>query len=55
MALEETGFCWRCGRVIKGGLFCLKPKKCEEQYYRALDSKIHKGKRGGYGLAGSTH
>ena len=61
--MEKTGYCWRCGRVIKepvfieigfdGYLFCCK--KHQEQYERMQESKIKKGKRAGYGLAGSTH
>ena len=55
--MEETGFCWRCGHIIPDGrgLFCPKPKKCEEQYRRNQDRQIKKGKRAGYGLAGSCH
>ena len=61
--LDKTGFCYRCGRVItqmsllkpdfNSDLFC--SKKHEQQYYREQDSHIKKGKRAGYGLAGSTH
>jgi hypothetical protein len=53
--MEETGFCWGCGRVISSGLFCLKPKKCEEKWRREQERGIKKGKRAGYGLAGSMH
>ena len=52
MSIYETGFCWECGRICKG-LFC--SKKHEEKYCRKLESQIKKGKRAGYGLAGSTH
>jgi hypothetical protein len=59
--LEKTGFCWKCGREIQikafradydSDLFC--SLKHSQQYYRAQDSQIRKGKRAGYGLAGST-
>ena len=50
--LKPTGWCWRCGRVCEG-LFCPKPKKCEDIYYRNQERQILKGKRAGYGLAGS--
>lgn len=54
--MEETGFCWKCGRQIKQGLlFCLPPKKCKEQYERKQEDVIIKGKRAGYGISGSTH
>ena len=52
--LEKTGFCWKCGMPCgKDDLFC--SRKHQEQYEREQDRKIHKGKRAGYGLAGSTH
>lgn len=51
-SLKITGFCWNCGKVCEGK-FC--NVKCQNQYERKMDTKIHKGKRGGYGLAGSTH
>jgi len=51
--LDKTGFCWNCGKVIKEGLFC--NKKCEWQYKNKQERQIRKGKRAGYGLAGSTH
>lgn len=50
--MEETGFCWKCGLPTKG-LFC--NKKHEEQYNRKQENQIKKGKRKGYGVAGSTH
>ncbi len=50
--MKETGFCWRCGKVIKKGLFC--NKKCEYQYNKEQERYIHEGKRRGYGAAGST-
>ncbi len=50
--LELTGYCWKCGRPCDY-LFC--NKKHEEQYNREQARHIRKGKRGGYGLAGSTH
>lgn len=65
MSLERTGFCWKCGaaigemingRLVFGiskKLFC--NKKHEEQYQRNQDRQIKKGKKAGYGLAGSTH
>jgi len=53
--MEETGFCYGCGRQIKEGLFCPKPRKCEEQYNRRQDRQIIKGKRASYGITGSTH
>ncbi len=53
--MEHTGFCWKCGLPIKQGLFCAKPKKCEDQYYRGQERQVKKGKKAGYGLAGSTH
>lgn len=55
MSIYETGWCWGCGKVIKSGLFCLKPRKCQEQYERKNDSKILKGKRAQYGIKGDTH
>jgi len=51
--MQETGFCWNCGKVIKNGEFC--SIKCSQQYQRKQDRQIRKGKRAGYGLAGSTH
>lgn len=60
--LEKTGFCWKCGGLIQikafranynSDLFC--SKKHEEQYSREQDRQIKKGKKAGYGLAGSTH
>ena len=48
--LEETGYCWKCGRPCKG-LFC--DKKHEEQYNQAQERGIKKGRRAGYGLSGS--
>ena len=61
--MEKTGFCWKCGKQIKepvfieigfdGYLFCCK--KHQQQYYRDQDRQIKKGKRAGYGIAGSTH
>lgn len=65
MSLKPTGFCWGCGVltgelnpnnsdiITRTKLFC--SKKHEEQYKRKQDRKIIKGKRAGYGLAGSTH
>jgi len=50
---KETGFCYKCGRVVKVGLFC--NDKCAGQYSRAQERKIIKGKKQSYGLAGSTH
>jgi len=50
--MEETGFCWRCGKVCKG-LFCCEKHK--RQYEMMQERLIKKGKRAGYGLAGSTH
>jgi len=53
MSLEPTGFCWKCGLPCKPGeLFC-NPKH-KEQYQRGQDRQIKKGKRAGYGVAGST-
>jgi len=51
--MEETGFCWNEGKPIKQGLFC--DKKCERQYEMKQERLIKKGKKAGYGLAGSTH
>ena len=58
--MEETGFCWKCGKSIEGfienlskDLFC--STKHEQQYYRNQERQIRKGKRKGYGLAGSCH
>lgn len=42
MNLEQTGFCWKCGKICKG-LFC--DKKHEEQYNRAQDRQIIRGKK----------
>lgn len=56
--MEETGFCWNCGRQIQKGLFCIAKNgrnKCEHHYKWMLERQIKKGKRAGYGLAGSTH
>jgi len=50
--MEETGYCWKCGHQCKG-LFC--NKKHQEQYEREQERFIKKGKKAGYGLAGSTH
>jgi len=48
--LEPTGFCWKCGQWIDGfienvskDLFCCK--KHQEQYERAQERLIKKGKR----------
>ena len=54
MNLEETGFCWKCGRSITKGLFC-PGRKCKELYQRGQERQIRRGKREGYGLAGSMH
>jgi hypothetical protein len=58
--IEPTGFCWKCGRVLKADsvgyradLFCCE--KHEQQYNRGQDGQVRKGKKAGYGLAGSTH
>jgi len=60
--LYPTSFCWKCGGVIQikafradynSSLFC--SLKHEQQYNREQDRQIHKSKRAGYGLAGSTH
>lgn len=52
--LEPTGYCWKCGHPSKEKeLFCCK--KHQEQYERAEERKIRKGKRAGYGIVGSTH
>lgn len=51
--MEETGFCWNCGKVIKNGEFC--SIKCAEKYRQKQERGVKKGKRAGYGLAGSTH
>jgi len=52
MSIYETGFCWKCGKVCKG-LFC--NKKHQGQYEKKQAAEIMKGKRAGYGVAGSTH
>lgn len=51
--MEQTGFCYKCGRILIGdaGYFC--DKKCEEQYKRKQEAGIKKGKRAGYGITGS--
>ena len=67
--LVKTGFCWKCGKVIKepvfieigfdGYLFCCK--KHQKQYERNIGHygrgghTVRDGKKDGYGLAGSTH
>lgn len=51
--IEKTGFCWKCGLPVKTGLFC--NKKHQEQYERAEERKIIRGKKAGYGARGSTH
>jgi predicted nucleic acid-binding Zn ribbon protein len=52
--LEPTGFCWKCGLPCeKDKLFC-SPKH-QWQYKKDQERQIRKGKRAGYGLAGSTH
>jgi hypothetical protein len=48
---EETGFCYKCGHQIKKGLFC--SDKHKQQWERDQDRQIRRGKRAGYGLAGS--
>jgi hypothetical protein len=65
MSLKETGFCWKCGHAIgemidgrlvfgvSKKLFC-NPKH-QKQYEREQERQIKKGKKAGYGLAGSTH
>ena len=54
--LRPTGFCWKCGRACTG-LFC--NDRCLAAYTRtkaAQDNReIRRGKRAGYGPAGSTH
>ena len=52
--MKETGFCWDCEHICKG-LFCAKPKKCQDKYERKQDSGIKKGKRASYGVSGSMH
>ena len=50
--IEKTGYCWNCGKVC-GELFC--NEKCERQHIKKQDKGNLRGKRAGYGLAGSTH
>ncbi len=72
MAISHTGFCWRCGKVIKNVeaikiikigfdsfMFCCK--KHQMQYDKMQDAgsfgrgghSVRRGKKDGYGLAGS--
>lgn len=52
--LEPTGYCWKCGKPCEeGALFC--NKKHAQQHERNLDRQIKRGKKQGYGAAGSTH
>jgi len=51
--LKHTGFCWKCGRSCGDKLFC--NEKHQNQWERGQDAQIRKGKKAGYGLAGSTH
>ena len=54
--LYPCGSCWKCGRQMGPGiLFCVVPKKCEQQYNRDQERGVLKGKRAGYRLAGSAH
>lgn len=63
MTLEPTGWCWECGRALDVGfgtlqaLFC-RPA-CQRKYDREQEVQRQrierKGKRAGYGPAGSTH
>ena len=54
--MEPSGWCWACGRVC-AGLFC--DAKCQRRYERALavieKRIVRRGRRNGYGAAGSTH
>lgn len=56
MELEVTGFCWNCGRACDG-LFC--DPRCRLRHERKAaiqeNRQTRKGKRAGYGAAGSTH
>lgn len=51
--LVITNFCWKCGRYCPGKKFC--GEKHPQIYEREQEAKIIKGKKRGYGLAGSTH
>jgi hypothetical protein len=56
----ETGYCWNCGRRC-AGLFC--NPGCEKRYDKKQRDgsfgrgghAVRRGKKDGYGLAGSTH
>ena len=54
--LEITGFCWACG-LSCSKIFC--NDKCARRYKREQRAEenrvVRKGKREGYGIAGSTH
>jgi hypothetical protein len=63
--MEQTGFCWGCGRPCEG-LFCrdvrgktVYASKCQRTYenvvQREQERGIKRGKRAGYGVAGSTY
>ena len=67
--LEVTGFCWKCGKVLKPQKEWVSKNgcrmdyvdylsywcnvKCQNQYERKQESCIMKGKRAGYGVKGS--
>ena len=56
--MTPTGFCWACGRACAAAvLFC--GDKCQRRHdrERAAEERrqVRKGKRQGYGAAGSTH
>jgi len=54
--IEPTGYCWKCGHSCpEGELFC--NTKCRQIYERQQerDNGVKRGKRAGYGIAGSTH
>lgn len=51
--LTIENFCWRCGKYTPGRLFC--SEKHKQQYVGIQEQQIKKGKKAGYGAAGSTH
>ncbi len=53
MSPEPTGYCWHCAHPVAPGLLFCPKKKCEELWKRKQERQIRKGKKDGYGAAGS--
>ena len=65
--MEATGYCWNCGKILRPQKLWTESKdftgwkdywcneKCKNLWERKQERYVHKGKKRGYGLAGSTH